>query len=234
MGKVADIFILNTIVLILSLLIIPIGPAIIALFYVALKEVRDMEGNIISEFFKSFKQNFLQGVIVEIIVTAISLFFAYDIYLMYHWMLSEQAPWTKLVFAAICGVVLMIAFGLLYVFPMIAKFYNTTGKIFKNSMAMAIGNLPYTILIATITAGIVYGVIRLPMLVAVAIATWAFITSIFFNKVFDRYIPKKEESSEDELPPIEEVHTVMDAPYTASTMYVPPVEDENQDEDVSE
>ncbi len=229
MAKVADVIILNFIVLILSMGVITIGPALIALYYVALKEVRDEEGNLLKSYFKSFKQNFLQGVLLEIIIVAIVAFFTYDVYVMYHWMRNDAAAWTKIVFGAICGVAAMVAFGILYVFPMTAKFYNSTGKIIKNSMAMAISNLPYTLLNVIITAFIVFLVYINPYTLMFAIGTWAFLTSIFFNKVFDRYIPKKEE---EELPPIEELpQTTMDAPYTASTMNVPPVSDDDKEND---
>lgn len=199
MAKVADVLILNFIVLVCCIPVITIGPSLVALYYVMLKEVRDEEGNIVKSFFKSFKQNFVQGVIMEIIIVALVLFFAYDIYLMYHWMKVENTAMSRIVLGALCGIAAVGAMAILYIFPMIAKFYNSTFKIIKNSIAMSISNLPYSLLMVLITAAIVFLLYINPYFIIFAVGAWAFFTSMCLVRVFDKYIPKKDE---EELPEI--------------------------------
>ena len=58
MTKVADFIILNFLVLVFSIPVVTIGPALTAMYYVALKEARGEEGYIWRDFWKSFKANF--------------------------------------------------------------------------------------------------------------------------------------------------------------------------------
>ena len=60
LGKVADMMILNLLVLFCSIPIITMGAALTAMHYVALKVVRNEESYITKDFFKSFKMNFKQ------------------------------------------------------------------------------------------------------------------------------------------------------------------------------
>ena len=62
--KMADVFILNLLLILCSLPIFTFGAAYTALYYVTLKMVKDEECYIAKAFFKSFKQNFKQATII--------------------------------------------------------------------------------------------------------------------------------------------------------------------------
>lgn len=57
----ADLIILNLLFLLCCIPIVTIGPAITAMYYVTMKMVRNEEAYIARSFFKSFKENFKQG-----------------------------------------------------------------------------------------------------------------------------------------------------------------------------
>lgn len=68
MGRAADLMILNIVFIICCLPIVTIGASLTALHYVTLKMVRNEESYIVKSFFKSFKQNFKQATIINLIM----------------------------------------------------------------------------------------------------------------------------------------------------------------------
>ena len=68
MGRVADLIMLNVVFLICCLPIVTIGASLTALHYVTLKMARNEESYIIRSFFKSFKQNFKQATVINLII----------------------------------------------------------------------------------------------------------------------------------------------------------------------
>ena len=68
MGRVADLIILNLVCLVCCIPIITIGASLTALYYVTLKMVRNEESYIIKSFFKSFRENFKQSTIINVIM----------------------------------------------------------------------------------------------------------------------------------------------------------------------
>ena len=59
--------------------VVTIGPSIAAMFYVTLKMVRNEESYIVRGFFKSFKQNLKQGIVINLIMLAAALLLYFDI-----------------------------------------------------------------------------------------------------------------------------------------------------------
>ena len=71
MNKVADLCILNIICLVCCIPIVTAGASITAMYYVTLKMVRNEEAYIVWSFFKSFKDNFKQATIINLIMIAV-------------------------------------------------------------------------------------------------------------------------------------------------------------------
>ena len=76
MGRVADLLLLNFLCILCCIPVVTAGASITALYYVTLKMARDEESYIARSFFRSFKQNFKQATIINIIMllTAAVLF----------------------------------------------------------------------------------------------------------------------------------------------------------------
>ena len=78
LGKVADLMWLNVLTMICCIPVITIGPSLTAMHYMALKIVRNEECYITRGFFKSFKENFRQGVVIGIITLFITFILVGD------------------------------------------------------------------------------------------------------------------------------------------------------------
>ena len=199
LNKMADLIWLNILTLICCIPVITIGASLTALNYVTLKLVRDEEGYVTKAFFKSFKQNLKQGIVINLIMLAAALLLYFDI------SICRSTPGTigkvlMVLFMMILVVYLMI---FLYIYPVLAKFYNTIKNTFTNAFLMSIRHLPYTALMILVTAAPVL-VFFIPsaqvqsmvilLLVLIGFSGIAYINSHFFVKIFDKYIP--EETSE--------------------------------------
>ena len=150
---------LNILWFICCIPVITIGASTTALFYVTLKMAKNEEGNITTAFFRSFKENFRQSTIVWIILLAVGIVLGIDGYTLYH-LRFENAFWTVIT-AVFIVALLAYAIVLMYIFPLMARFDNTTLAMFKNSIMIGMRFLFCTVLMAVIYFAMVILVVRL-------------------------------------------------------------------------
>jgi uncharacterized membrane protein YesL len=196
MSKVADFMILNVLVLVFSIPVITIGPAVTAMYYVALKEVRGEEGYVVRDFWKAFRRNFRQGVIIELIVIVIALVLGLDIMASFRWSLEGSMAGTVFMYLNI-GLAIVAAGSLMYLFPLLAQFENTIRKTMFNSLLMAEKNLPQTIIMLIVTGMIVYAIASFPLFIIVLIGLYAYVQSYVMVRTFKPYMPKEEEHTDE-------------------------------------
>lgn len=139
---------LNILWFICCIPVVTAGASTTALFYVTLKIAKNEEGNLTKAFFHSFRENLKQSTIIWMILLCLGIILGVDGYVLYH-LRFENIFWTLctaflLIAAAAYGVILM------YIFPLLARFDNTVGAMFKNALFMGIRYLFCTILMAVI------------------------------------------------------------------------------------
>ena len=139
---------LNILWFICSIPIVTIGASTTALFYVTLKISKNEEGSITKAFFHSFKENLRQGTVVWLILLAFGIILGIDGYVLYH-MRFENVFWT-LCTAVFCVAAAAYAIILMYIFPLLARFDNTIGAMFKNALFIGVRFLFCTVLMAVI------------------------------------------------------------------------------------
>ncbi|HKM22566.1 MAG TPA: DUF624 domain-containing protein [Lachnospiraceae bacterium] len=198
LGRLADLVWLNILYIICCIPVFTIGAATSALYYVTMKMVKDEEGYITKSYFKAFKDNFKQATLIWLMTLAIIIIFFVDF-----WILNQMdGSIGKIIFVALFMVSTIVVFTLIYIFPLLAKFENTIKNSLKNALLISIRHLPMTVLlILGIVAPFVllYFFIQLaPLVFVILFSLIAFYTSYIYRKVFDRYIPVEEDSSETE------------------------------------
>ena len=204
MGRVADLIMLNVVFLICCLPIVTIGASLTALHYVTLKMARNEESYIIRSFFKSFKQNFKQATVINLIMLAVATILYMDLRIVGN-IDGTMSQVLYIVFFAF-GILYMMVF--LYIYPVLAKFYNSIKNTFRNAFLMAIRHLPYTVLMAVITllpAGVFFiksfriQSMAIMLLCMFGFALEAFINGHFLVKIFDNYIPADADTQDTDL-----------------------------------
>ncbi len=204
MGKIADLCMLNLLCIICCIPIVTAGASLTALYYVTMKMVRNEEAYIFRSFFRSFNQNFKQVTVINIIMLAAAALLYIDTNIAGK-MGQPAGKILGMIFAAFTLLYVMI---LLYVYPLLAKFYNSVKNTFKNAILMAIRHLPYTILMLLICAcpililfipsfQIQMSLIMLVILFGPAVIAYG--NSHFFVRIFDKYIPEESVSEETEV-----------------------------------
>ena len=204
MGKIADLCMLNLLCIICCIPIVTAGASLTALYYVTMKMVRNEEAYIFRSFFRSFKQNFKQATVINIIMLAAAALLYIDTNIAGK-MGQPAGKILGMIFAAFTLLYVMI---LLYVYSLLAKFYNSVKNTFKNAILMAIRHLPYTILMLLICAcpililfipsfQIQMSLIMLVILFGPAVIAYG--NSHFFVRIFDKYIPEESVSEETEV-----------------------------------
>ena len=169
-----------------------------------MKMSQNHESYIFSSFFKSFRQNFRQSTIIWLILLAL----AAVLFLDFRIVLTQNSGIFR-VFVYLLGcVALLLAFVFLYVFPVLAKFYNTIRQTFRNAFLMALRHLPYTIAMLFISAlpftilflNVSLALRVLPLYLLLGFSLPIYLNSYFFNKIFENYIPQDGEPSSQENP----------------------------------
>ena len=196
LGRLADLVILNLLFVISCIPVVTIGAAATALYSVTLKMVRDEESYILKGYWKSFKENFKQSTIMWLVMLVIGIV----LYVDFKVVGSMTASASKIYLVLLLAISLILVMGLVYIFPLQAKFYNTIKGTIKNAFLMALANLPYTAIIMVITIGSIiltflngttmyYGLL---IWLLVGFSIIAHLNSRFFMKVFDPYIAKMQ------------------------------------------
>ena len=201
LSKVCDLMILNVMCIICCLPIVTAGASITALYTITMKMVRGEESYIFKGFLKAFKENFKQSTIIWLIMAVLGIFVFVD-YQAASLLPENMSNLFRILIGALIIFYLMI---LSYIFPYTARFANNIKNIFKNSLLIAILNLPWTILVIALpialgfltfltTTTLVYGSM-LWMLLGFAVV--AYIESMIFRRVFAKYEPAQEEDAKD-------------------------------------
>lgn len=202
MNRIADLLILNIVYLLCCIPIITIGPATSALYYVTLKMVRDEQDGVVKEFWKSFKLNFRQAIGLHLLYFVAAFILVADAWFALH-SVQSHGVMNDILLVCACFLSLVLAVSATYAYPLLAKFENTTKRLLKLSLLLAIRHLPTTIALLAITAVPIWllsimgeEVISFLFLYSLlGFATVAHLHSRFLRKVFDRYIPDPEEDA---------------------------------------
>lgn len=192
MGKATDFIVVNLFFIITCLPIVTIGAAMSALYSVSFRLSEDEENYNFKQYWQSFKLNFKEStkawLILLIAITMLSVDF--------NILQGVDSNLGKFFMYAIllCDVVVLIT--IMYVFPYIARFKNSTRRSIMNALIIGIANFPYTVLLAVIMLAGVLFVVKFSVIGKVlaffcGFALMAYLSSMIFSKVFKKYEGQK-------------------------------------------
>jgi uncharacterized membrane protein YesL len=198
LNKMADIMWLNILTMICCIPIFTIGAAFTSLHYVALKIVRGEDGYITKDYFKAFKQNFIQSTIIWIIMAVVAGLLAGDYYIVK----KMDVEINNIVQTALWTIGLFAAFTAIMVFPVQAKFSNTIGGTIKNSFVIGVVQFPKTVLmIVMFFFPVIICMISwrtLPVAFLFGFSLPAYLSAMLYNKTFMKLEDKYREGTEPE------------------------------------
>lgn len=197
LNKLADLIYLNILTILCCIPVFTVGASMTALNYVVLKMVRNEEGYVTKDFFKSFKQNFKQATIIWLILLlAAGILIGDGLVMRYSGL--EFPSWFRMILSILA---FSVVFSMMHVFPVLSRFENSIKQTFKNSFLMGILSLPRTILmmvcwIVPIVA-VAFFVRMLPLVFILGISGPAFLNALLYHKTFKRFEPEENENSDE-------------------------------------
>ena len=186
LSKVADLMLLNLLTILCCIPVITIGPALTALNYMTLKMVRNEDCYISRGFFKSFKENFHQGVMIGILILIAAVVLVYDRFII----ANSQVQYAGLIQIMIGVASIFVICTSLYVFPLLAKFRNTVRATLKNALLISIMQFPKTLVMFVLylipMLIFVYFFQLIPFVLFFGLSVPAWLSAKMYNKVFQR------------------------------------------------
>ena len=197
LNRLTELVLLNFVFILTCIPIFTIGAAITALYSITLKMARNEEGYIIQGFFKDFKNNFKQATafwLIELI-----LFFQLRVLFVAAAVNGGRMIQIYTVITWTLGILYSLYF--LFVFPLTATFQNTFFKIARNGFVMIGSHFPWVLasyLIMALPLAVSFGIstriLKFSMLfwILIGFALLTFLSSYCLNRIFIRYMEKKE------------------------------------------
>ena len=137
----ADLIIVNVLLIITSIPVITGGAALCSAYSVMLKRVRREDPPVVKTFFRTFKSEFKRSTLIWIPLILITTFLLADLYIIF-FMLDEEYQWLQYPVLIVSYIVLSIA---LYIYPLMATYDTGMKALLKNCVLISFGNLPTTI-----------------------------------------------------------------------------------------
>ena len=185
LGKVADILILNLLTLLCCIPIVTIGASITAAHYTALKMHRDTDNYVVRNFFRSFKANLLQGILIWIlwiVVVALSVL----AYLFY-----PEGGISTVLKIIMCSMLIFIAMTTMWLFPMQARFSNSIRITIRNAFMFSCRYILRTLgmLVVTATGAALWIFLGaelywIPLLFGISLPIY--LCAMMYSKVFEK------------------------------------------------
>lgn len=200
LGKMADMMWLNILTLICCIPIITAGASLTALHYMALKIVRNEECYITRGFFKSFKENFKQATIIWLLMLVVIILLVGDFLIMKY----SGLEFSKVLQIIIVAVGVLFTFTAMFVFPVLAKFDNTTWRTIKNAFLMSIMQFPKTILMVILFAIPPVVFVLFPQVIPIVIMFGFSLPAWLSAKLYNKFFQKLEDQILEANPPAEE------------------------------
>jgi len=183
LSGIFDLILLNAIFILTSLPLFTIGASLTAMYAVLLWREND-EGYLYKIYFSSFRKNFRQAAIVWIPCFALTLFLAYELYLVFQVL---DPVWKFLQFPLWISLFLLVSI-LLYAFPQIARFEQRTILILKNSILISVSNVVLTIALLALSFFAVSLCMHSGDWLVLFISFFLFIGFALTGKVFSFYL----------------------------------------------
>jgi Predicted integral membrane protein len=188
---------LNVIFLICCLPVVTVGASVTALYYVTMQEARADYGYIIRNYLKSWKNNFKQATIVWLLYLVIGSILLFNLRF---WQALHSTQGT-VIFVLLTLVTALFCISLLYVFPLLARFHNSTILTIQNSIFIALQNWKKTFLLIALHGLYIFLCLLVPeakiFMVLLGFAFFAYCNSFLLVRVFKKYEPASEVAVEE-------------------------------------
>ena len=189
MTQITDCIFLSLFWLLCSFPVITMGAANAALYDAVYYGFRKGEKHPWSRFFKTFRSNLKGSLLPQIVYLAALCIVGWALIRLWN---AFAAGIVSAVLFAAGAVLIMVMLGMVSVmFPMLSRFDNSTAVLLKNSMLLAMANLPRTLGLGVLNGLSIFLCVRFVAPVFFLPALAALISTLFLEPMFKPYMPEE-------------------------------------------
>lgn len=192
LARLADLMLLNLLTILCALPIVTAGASLTAMNSVMWHMVRDEEGYTAKSFFRAFRENLKQGVLIGILYEAVLLVLVLELFMVQKTSTSVPGFIPAML---IIGIVLVSAVAL-WSFILLSRYNNTVRGTLKSAALATVGFAPQTFLMLIVIAACIFllaAFFRLlaPIALLVGISGPGYLCAKIYDKAFEK-LEKKD------------------------------------------
>lgn len=201
MLRIWDLVLTNLLFILCCIPIVTIGPSMTAMYHCTLRIVKGNHTGTLKTFFRAFKENFLQSILVWLS----SILIAAILYIDIRFLNTQESPIARVLFVFTIAIFLLLIIFSLMIYPVIATFHGTLKMLIKNTFIFA-GSHFFKVLLIFVIWGFplltTYADTQLQPLYVFCwffflFSTLAYINSFMLYKMFKPYLPADETPLEE-------------------------------------
>lgn len=170
---------------------VTIGTSCAALYDAAYRGFRQGDKHSWQRFWQVFKENWKEGIVPTVVFLALFILLGRAMILLWNAAATGRISWMLFSAGALLGITALGILSLL--FPVLSRFQNSLGGLLKNTLLLALANLPRTMGLGVVTAGAILLCVRFvfPLFFLPALA--ALTDSLFVEPMFQPFLEKEGE-----------------------------------------
>lgn len=190
LSRITDCIFLSLFWLLVSFPVVTLGAATTALYDGVYWGFRKKDRNPWIRFGKSLKRNFKASLLPGLVFLVVFGGLGYAVIQLWNLAVAARVSW--LVFAAVAFGAVVVLGILSVLFPMLSRFENSLGALLKNTVFLALANLPRTVGLGMINAVTLVLCVRfvIPVFILPAVAT--LLSTFLIEPMFKPYMTENE------------------------------------------
>ena len=170
--------------------VVTAGASTAALYDATYRAFRKGDKHSWRRFWQVFRRNWKAGILPTILFYIAIFLLGKGMILAWNSAAYGVISWSVFAAAAFVGILLLGVLSVL--FPMLSRFENSTLGLVKNTVILAIANLPRTLILGMINAATIFLCIKYAVPVFVLPALIALISSLLIEPMFKPYMPEED------------------------------------------
>ena len=166
--------------------VVTMGASFAALYDASFRAFRQGEKNSWQRFLHVFRTNWRTGILPTAVFLAVLVLGGWGMIRVWNAAVAGSVSWT--IFSGTAFFAVLVLGILSVLFPMLSRFENTTAGLLRNTVLLALGNLPRTLALGMLNAGTVYLCVRFvfPLFFLPSLA--ALLGSLLIEPMFRPYL----------------------------------------------
>lgn len=194
MNKIGNMIIITILWIIGCIPIVTIGTSTAAMYYATVKVTRKETGYITKEFFRAYKMNLKNGILLTLVWLLVAAILTLD-RLYVNSLESIQGT----ILIVIYNFMLIASISvIMYLFPNMSRFTMSKKDLLKLSFFMSVKHLPTTICLVVMFAATVISIYLIPVLIIILPGVTCYLDSFFLERILLKYMAKSDDSEEED------------------------------------